>query len=91
MATSGERRVKPVISQPVEQHAAQIPLPSITLCEKVAPPPPAAKDVVGPPVVKPPTPPPSTARNGSTPSVSTTEPTAMTTFTTTCSWDRLTA
>jgi hypothetical protein len=47
--------VKPTASQPLEQHATQVPLPTITPTEKVAP---AAfgKDVVPPPAVKPPTP-----------------------------------
>jgi hypothetical protein len=85
-----ERRVKPVTSQPVEQHASQIPLPSVTSSEKVAALPPS-KDVVAPPAVKPPTPPPPAADDGSTPSVSTVEPTATTTSTATRGWGRPTA
>lgn len=47
MTNFGERRVKPVISQPIEQHATQIPFSSITLSEKVRSPG-AAKDGIGP-------------------------------------------
>lgn len=50
-----ERRVKPATSYPIEQNATQVPLPTITPTEKVAPLAPN-KDVVAPPAVKPPTP-----------------------------------
>jgi hypothetical protein len=64
-----ERRVKPVTTQPVEQNATQVPLPTPTPNEKAAPPAPA-KEVVPPPAVRPPSPtapPPADDTNSTTP------------------------